>query len=111
MLHAGYCRNWPGMDGAQGRNRTTDTRIFNPLLYRLSYLGLRARAEEARAGERYRQPRARCLLGREGRLASIRGALKVILFATAVGGRSGAFGLGCVAVLVVFFGDGDGVAA
>ena len=25
--------------GAQGRNRTTDTRIFNPLLYRLSYLG------------------------------------------------------------------------
>ena len=27
------------MNGAQGRNRTTDTRIFNPLLYRLSYLG------------------------------------------------------------------------
>ncbi len=27
------------MYGAQGRNRTTDTRIFNPLLYRLSYLG------------------------------------------------------------------------
>ena len=27
------------VDGAQGRNRTTDTRIFNPLLYRLSYLG------------------------------------------------------------------------
>ena len=26
-------------NGAQGRNRTTDTRIFNPLLYRLSYLG------------------------------------------------------------------------
>ena len=25
--------------GAQGRNRTTDTGIFNPLLYRLSYLG------------------------------------------------------------------------
>ena len=25
--------------GAQTRNRTTDTRIFNPLLYRLSYLG------------------------------------------------------------------------
>ena len=23
--------------GAQGRNRTTDTRIFNPLLYQLSY--------------------------------------------------------------------------
>ena len=27
--------------GAQGRNRTTDTRIFNPLLYQLSYLGER----------------------------------------------------------------------
>ncbi len=27
------------MLGAQRRNRTTDTGIFNPLLYRLSYLG------------------------------------------------------------------------
>ena len=26
--------------GAQGQNRTADTRIFSPLLYRLSYLGL-----------------------------------------------------------------------
>ena len=25
--------------GAQGQNRTADTRIFSPLLYRLSYLG------------------------------------------------------------------------
>ena len=25
-------------NGAQGRNRTTDTRIFSPLLYQLSYL-------------------------------------------------------------------------
>ena len=31
------------LDGAQGRNRTTDTRIFNPLLYQLSYLGNRLR--------------------------------------------------------------------
>ena len=29
-----------GSAGAQGRNRTTDTRIFSPLLYQLSYLGL-----------------------------------------------------------------------
>lgn len=29
-----------GKVGAQRRNRTTDTRIFNPLLYRLSYLGI-----------------------------------------------------------------------
>ena len=28
-------------DGAQGRNRTADTGIFNPLLYQLSYLGQR----------------------------------------------------------------------
>ena len=28
------------LNGAQGRNRTTDTRIFSPLLYRLSYLGI-----------------------------------------------------------------------
>lgn len=27
-------------DGAQGRNRTSDTRIFSPLLYQLSYLGI-----------------------------------------------------------------------
>ncbi len=33
------------VDGAQGRNRTTDTRIFNPLLYRLSYLGNRLLGE------------------------------------------------------------------
>jgi hypothetical protein len=26
------------MNGGQGRNRTADTWIFNPLLYRLSYL-------------------------------------------------------------------------
>jgi hypothetical protein len=29
--------------GAQGQNRTADTRIFNPLLYRLSYLGTASR--------------------------------------------------------------------
>ena len=31
-----------GSDGAQGRIRTTDTRIFNPLLYQQSYLGVAA---------------------------------------------------------------------
>ena len=30
----------PELDGGQGRNRTTDTRIFNPLLYQLSYLAI-----------------------------------------------------------------------
>ena len=28
------------INGAQRRIRTTDTRIFNPLLYQLSYLGI-----------------------------------------------------------------------
>ena len=28
--------------GGLGRNRTTDTRIFNPLLYQLSYQALQA---------------------------------------------------------------------
>ena len=27
-------------NGAQSRNRTSDTRIFSPLLYQLSYLGM-----------------------------------------------------------------------
>ena len=31
-------RGWGLNIGGQGRNRTADTRIFNPLLYRLSYL-------------------------------------------------------------------------
>ena len=38
-------------NGAQGQNRTADTRIFNPLLYRLSYLGtLSFRGGRKRAG-------------------------------------------------------------
>ena len=38
-----FCKSWETIlkfeDGAQRRNRTADTGIFNPLLYRLSYLG------------------------------------------------------------------------
>ena len=33
-------RRLRGLDGGQGRNRTADTGIFNPLLYQLSYLAL-----------------------------------------------------------------------
>ena len=33
-------RNKPRGNGGQGRNRTTDTRIFSPLLYQLSYLAV-----------------------------------------------------------------------
>jgi hypothetical protein len=41
------------LNGGQGRNRTTDTRIFSPLLYQLSYLAAgdeRARIRPAGAG-------------------------------------------------------------
>ena len=31
---------------AQRRNRTADTRIFSPLLYRLSYLGIELRGKD-----------------------------------------------------------------
>ncbi len=34
-------RNSLKLKSAEGRNRTADTRIFSPLLYRLSYLGTR----------------------------------------------------------------------
>ena len=32
-------KNYGEENGAQGRNRTTDTAIFNRMLYQLSYLG------------------------------------------------------------------------
>jgi hypothetical protein len=35
LADVSYC-----FKGGQGRNRTTDTRIFSPLLYRLSYLAI-----------------------------------------------------------------------
>jgi hypothetical protein len=37
-------------DGAQGRDRTTDTAIFSRMLYQLSYLGILASPEAGRAG-------------------------------------------------------------
>src|SRR5581483_4802613 len=48
-------------DGAQGRNRTTDTAIFSRMLYQLSYLGrcLRAKKPDEPAG--YSGPGRRCL--------------------------------------------------
>jgi hypothetical protein len=38
--------------GGPGRNRTTDTRIFNPLLYQLSY---QAKARNYSKADRFRQ--------------------------------------------------------
>ena len=44
MVARGGYENAPSrgifVSGGQGRNRTTDTRIFNPLLYQLSYLAI-----------------------------------------------------------------------
>jgi hypothetical protein len=34
-------------NGAQGRNRTTDTAIFSRMLYQLSYLGIRLPLQRA----------------------------------------------------------------
>src|SRR5437868_7941936 len=46
-------------NGAQGRNRTTDTAIFSRMLYQLSYLGT---SKGARPGERavYSQAKQAC---------------------------------------------------
>ena len=45
-LHLGkvalYQMSYVRIVGASGRNRTTDTGIFSPLLYRLSYRGILA---------------------------------------------------------------------
>ena len=48
MIFVPVCSAMRGGNGAQGRNRTTDTRIFNPLLYQLSYLGKSASGYEKR---------------------------------------------------------------
>ena len=57
-------RNAPIGGGGQGRNRTTDTRIFSPLLYQLSYLaiaGLSGSACPLRSGCVGRPQRGRVL--------------------------------------------------
>jgi hypothetical protein len=51
-------------NGAQGRNRTTDTAIFSRMLYQLSYLGVsKGPRKRRRAIERavYSGPERRCL--------------------------------------------------
>ena len=49
-------------DGAQGRNRTTDTAIFSRMLYQLSYLGVLPERSPGRAPV-YSEPGASCLAG------------------------------------------------
>ena len=45
-------------NGAQTRNRTTDTGIFSPLLYRLSYLGINGGSDETRTRDILRDRQA-----------------------------------------------------
>ena len=45
-MQADFTRKISKLSGAQRRIRTTDTRIFNPLLYQLSYLGIRTPLQE-----------------------------------------------------------------
>ncbi len=44
------------LNGAQGRNRTTDTAIFSRMLYQLSYLGTRQTLREPQAIQDARRP-------------------------------------------------------
>ncbi len=55
------------LTGAQSRNRTSDTRIFNPLLYQLSYLGTLGGAEiDKAAGAVQRVLQEFCRAGKIG---------------------------------------------
>src|SRR5262245_7185369 len=45
---------------AQGRNRTAHTRIFNPLLYQLSYLGQPCVNFQSKRGAHFAPPGAAC---------------------------------------------------
>ncbi len=58
------------LSGAQSRNRTSDTRIFNPLLYQLSYLGTVASELLLVAGLNRRHLRG-CLEGEGKNLAKL----------------------------------------
>jgi hypothetical protein len=50
---------WRRGNGAQGRNRTTDTAIFSRMLYQLSYLGVAeaGRLAQGRGGIKSRRRR------------------------------------------------------
>ena len=67
-----------GLSGAQSRNRTSDTRIFNPLLYQLSYLGTVASEPLLVAGLNRRHLRG-CLEGEGKNLAKLSSCLTAYL--------------------------------
>ena len=57
---AAYGREQPPGGEAAGRNRTTDTRIFSPLLYRLSYRGLKFGGTDGNRTRDLRRDRPAC---------------------------------------------------
>ncbi len=48
------------LDGAQGRDRTTDTAIFSRMLYQLSYLGIAPGTKSKGSAPVYREAGASC---------------------------------------------------
>ena len=48
LNHVAVVPKAQGKDGAQGRDRTTDTAIFSRMLYQLSYLGIDRRGSIVR---------------------------------------------------------------
>ena len=60
-----------GKDGAWGRIRTTDTRIFNPLLYQLSYPGPGPLGATLSGGGSIEEPNQQVQTGPDGIIAAI----------------------------------------
>src|SRR4051794_5044638 len=77
-------------DGAQGRNRTTDTVIFSHVLYQLSYLG----AEPARERTERRAPRYRGSIPACPQSQIRPSGLVVVVLAAGLRRRAGALVLG-----------------
>ena len=66
------------VNGAQRRNRTTDTGIFSPLLYRLSYLGINSQQEIKMAGVTRVELATSCVTGRRSNQLSYTPSIMVV---------------------------------
>ena len=74
--------------GASGRNRTTDTGIFSPLLYRLSYRGICYRLQKALATRMGLEPTTSSVTGWRSNQLNYR-AMAIFLIVYINGGPSG----------------------
>jgi hypothetical protein len=106
-------RFWVKCNGAQGRNRTTDTRIFNPLLYQLSYLGFSPdrRGPIGISGDKS-LPESGWVIARQTGLSSVRDGFLTDVFRLLLGAgfRLRTVGLR-LAVLVLAVASGNDVGA